>query len=251
MQGLKPFWAPPTTQAHGLVVIGVWVAFILNMLLRYAGIPALLWQRRLRLEPTQWLLVGGGIAGPALFLVFSQPSLGNEYFTRSGFAFGVIASAWGYVEVFERARLSRPAWVWLGVGGAVFAAVLCWIQVTYAKNPVPGDSFSPLVPLLTWAWHLTIAAVVLGLAWYVAGFKYPRLRRRGGLVLLTAVLLAGAPASSWTRRSRSSRPTAARTRWCPCLGAHRRGPVRARPQRTERRRGHQRALPDHLLGRHL
>jgi hypothetical protein len=36
-------------------------------------------------------------------------------------------------------------------------------------------------------------AVLLGSAWWLAARRIPALRRRGGLVLLTAVLLAGAP----------------------------------------------------------
>src|SRR5262249_46025884 len=47
LQGLSPFW----TNGGGWVVLGVWIAFLLNMQLRTAGIVPLLWLRRLRLEP--------------------------------------------------------------------------------------------------------------------------------------------------------------------------------------------------------
>jgi hypothetical protein len=193
LQGLKPYWA----DAHGvtalLVVLGVFAAFLLNMELRTFGIAPLLWKRGLRLEPEQWLLLGGGVAGPAIYLVFSQPSSGNQYFTRSGFTFAVILSAWGFGEVYERARLSRTGTLWLGGFAAVFAVFTIWAQLSFAQPMPAGDAFTPLVSLLRWAGVLALIGLVGGIVWRVLGASFPRLRGRGAVVLLTAILVAGAP----------------------------------------------------------
>jgi hypothetical protein len=193
-QGLEPYWS---SSSGWLAVAGVWTGFALNMLLRCAGIVPLLWHRRLGLrrplEPAQWLLLGGITAGVATYVVFSQPSSGSQYFLRVGFTFGVILSAWGYVDLVERASLPRPARLTLGGFGLVFAFVLTWVQVDAAAPVEPGDALSPLVPLLSWGGWLLLAALLLAVLWIAASFWVPALRRRGGLVLLTGILLAGAP----------------------------------------------------------
>ena len=189
-QGLRPYWAADSTP---LVVTSVWLAFALNMLLRCAGVIPLLWQRRLRLEPAQWLLLGGLLGGVAIYLVFNQPSSGTQYFTRAGFTFGVILSAWGYVELFDRARLPREAAALLAAGGVMFAAGLSWLQISTA-GPAPNtDAFATLDPLLGWALRLAIVAAAVGTTWFILGYGWPGLRGRGAVVLLTGVLLAGAP----------------------------------------------------------
>src|SRR5262249_40093205 len=142
LQGLALFWSDDENSgvvAQSIVVIGVWLAFGLNMLLRYAGMVPLMISRRGSRDPVAWLLVGrrsgapvagllaaGGRAGRAISLLVGQAAGGNQYFTRSGFAFGVIASAWGYVLLFERARLSVPARVALGAAATAYAVVLVW-----------------------------------------------------------------------------------------------------------------------------
>jgi hypothetical protein len=193
VQGLKPYWA----DAHGwtwpLVVIGVWVAFLLNMEMRTFGVVPLLWKRRLRLGPEQWFLLGGGIAGPAIYLVFYQPSSGNQYFTRSGFAFAIILSAWGFAEVYERAKLSRRATIALAAFAAVFAGLTIIAQLAFAGPQPAGGDFTPLVSLLEWAAVLAAVGLVGGVAWWALGRTRPAMRGRGGIVLLTAILIAGAP----------------------------------------------------------
>ena len=79
-----------------------------------------------RIGSTGWavalgLLLGGAVAGPGLYLLLEQPSDGNQYFTRSGFAFGVLLSGWGYVLLFERAGLSKRWRAGLALGAAAFA----------------------------------------------------------------------------------------------------------------------------------
>jgi hypothetical protein len=194
LQGLERYWAPADgTDAWLGIALGVWVAFGLNMLLRTAGIVALIGVPRGRLGATQWFLVAGAVAGPGLYLLLRQPSGGNEYFTRAGFAFGVIASAWGYVLLWERARLGgRARWA-LGAGTVAFAGALIVAQVAYARPAPAGPAYAALEPILWWAGGLAAAAAVAVVAWVVMARWRPGLRGRGSLVLLTGVLVAGAP----------------------------------------------------------
>jgi hypothetical protein len=196
LQGLATFWADDQNRgavAQSIVVGGVWVAFGLNMLLRYAGMAPLLISRRGSTDPAAWLLVAGGLAGPVIYLLVSQASGGNQYFTRSGFAFGVIASAWGYGLLFDRARLTAAGKVALAVGASVFVLAVVWANFAFATAASGTAADAQLRPILSWAWLLTIIGAVVGLAWWFAGYRWPFLRGRGSLVALTAVLLAGAP----------------------------------------------------------
>jgi hypothetical protein len=190
----------PSASSAGSVPIGPdrwdrWraslLAFVLNMLLRTAGIGPLLWFSR---GPREWLLVAGGVAGLVCYLVLSQPGSGNQYFLRTGFAFAVIASGWGYVLVWERARLPRRAAVAVGVGTAAYALVLCGIQLAYAGSPPPSEGpIGPLLPMLWWAVILGWVLVLGALGWTLAGRRWPALHGRGAVLLLTGLLVAGAP----------------------------------------------------------
>jgi hypothetical protein len=196
LQGLEPFWSDGQTRGtagQSIVVLGVWVAFVLNMLLRYAGMVPLLLDRRGYTDPGAWLLVAGGLAGPAIYLVVSQASGGNQYYTRAGFAFGVIASAWGYGLLFERARLPIAGRVALATGSAVFVLAVVLANLSYATVPSGTTADAQLRPILSWAWLLVIIGAIAGVAWWFAGYRWRFLRGRGALVTLTAVLLAGAP----------------------------------------------------------
>jgi hypothetical protein len=189
LQGLAPYWAGA---GDLVVVLGVWLAFGLNMLLRTAGIVPLLADRR-RLDPVRWFLLAGAVAGPALYLVLSQPSSGNQYFTRAGFTFGVLLSAWGFAEVVDRARLPWAGRTGLAAGAALFALVLVAVQMRYAGTGPAAEPFDALVPILGWAAVLATVALLGGVAWRLAATRWPALRGRGGVVLLTGVLVAGAP----------------------------------------------------------
>jgi hypothetical protein len=195
LQGLRGYWAGPDGTSLGpLTVAMVWVAFGLNMLLRTAGILPLLWLRRFNLEPGQWFLLFGAIAGPGIYLVVGQPSGGNQYFTRAGFAFGVILSAWGYVMVYDRARLPQAAAWALGAGALVVSVALVVEQIRYAwPPPSTGDAFQQLVPLLLWARLLLLVGIGVGVVWVLLGLRFRALSGRGAIVALTFVLIAGAP----------------------------------------------------------
>jgi hypothetical protein len=175
------------------ITAGVFTAFLLNMELRQAGIIPLLWRRRLRLEPAQWLLLGGALGGIAAYLLLRQLSDGQQYFARTGFAFGVILSAWGYAEMFERARLSRRGRRYLGVFAAFVALAAVLIEVAYAQPPSGRRPFDPAMPMLRWAFFLLLCGLAAALVWLTARVARPGLRGKGGLVVLTAVLVIGAP----------------------------------------------------------
>jgi hypothetical protein len=191
------YWSPaPPVGPSLLGAVAVVVAFLVNMQLRGAGILPLAWRSRLRLDPAQWFLLGGAVAGPVIYLAIKQPGDGNQYFTRTGFAFAVLLSGWGYVRVFERARLSRAGTAALGAASGAFAIALVAIQFRFAGGPEPSnppDPLDPLMPLLRWSMLLVAFGSGVAALWIAAGRWLPALRGRGALVALTAVLLAGAP----------------------------------------------------------
>ncbi|HEU5109429.1 MAG TPA: hypothetical protein VFT95_12880, partial [Micromonosporaceae bacterium] len=196
--GLERYWLEDGQRASLAVVLAVVLAFAVNMQLRAAGIVALIWRRAGRLEPVQWFLLGGALAGPGLYLALRQPSLGNEYFTRAGFAFAVVLSAWGYLLLFESARWGRRAAVALGACAAALAVVLVAVQLRYAAPaPAQGRPVDQLLPLLRWTGALVVLGAFGAAVWYAVKLASARARRalagRGGVVLLTAVLVVGAP----------------------------------------------------------
>ncbi|WP_344168326.1 hypothetical protein [Pilimelia columellifera] len=188
--GLRPYVEP----GAALGWVAVTVAFALNMQLRLAGIAPLLWSRRGRLDPDQAFLAGGALAGPAVYLALGHPGSSNQYFLRAAFAFGVMLSAWGYVELWERSALTRAArWRWaVGAAAVGFALVAAQFLAGPAGSVAP-PAHRPLLPLLLWAALLTVVAAVAFLGWRLACGPGPLLRRRLGLAALTLALVAGAP----------------------------------------------------------
>ncbi|MDG4827369.1 hypothetical protein O7635_36460 [Asanoa sp. WMMD1127] len=195
MWSFERFWTPPDGPMW-LAVVPVWFAFLVNMQLRTAGIVPLIWLRRGRLDPTQVFLLAGGIGGPLIYLMVKQPGDGNQYFTRAGFTFAVLLSAWGYALVFERARLSLAARVFLAAEALLLAVVLVFAQfrLAGAATPsVPPRAIDPLMPLLRWALVLATIGLVIAALWPALSRWLPALRGRGGVVALTALLVVGAP----------------------------------------------------------
>jgi hypothetical protein len=197
LSGFEAYWTQPADRpqwVQSLVVVAVIAAFVINMQLRVAGVAPLLWLRRGRLEPVQLLLLTGAIAGPLLYLALRQPGGANQYFTRAGFAFAVVISAWGYALVLERARLDRREKATLGALAAALAVVLTAVELRYAgPSPAVVTAFDPLKPLLEWFAGLLAVGLLAALAWGPASRAMPALRGRGGLAALTALLVIGAP----------------------------------------------------------
>ncbi|OZV84490.1 hypothetical protein CA850_01140 [Micromonospora echinospora] len=190
--GLRPY-VPSSGSVTALFWVAVTVAFLLNLQLRLAGVLALVGVRRGRLEPVQLLLLGGALAGPAIYLLVGHPGSSNQYFVRAGFAFGVVLSAWGYAEVLDRAALSPRARVALAAGAAGLALLFTVIQLRHPATAEAGTAYGPVLPLLRWAVALAVVATVLGLLWPALVGGWPALAGRGAAVLLTGVLVAGAP----------------------------------------------------------
>ena len=216
------------------------------MQLRTAGIVPLLWLRRGRLDPVQWFLLGGALAGPGLYLVLRPACGGNQYFTRAGFTFGVILSAWGYAMVSTGPACRRAK---VGAGrrpAAASPSSWCWSSCGTPVRRPSRDAVQPLLPLLRWAPRRSARSWRCGSAWSgaVAAPRWPALRGRGAVVALTGVLVAGAPGLVMDKYKSVQAPNGGAYANRPAAAvAGRRRPLGTRPQPTRRHRGHQHALP--------
>ncbi|MEU9377187.1 hypothetical protein AB0D94_25900 [Streptomyces sp. NPDC048255] len=203
---VQQYWAqwgqPRPAALQALVVAATLVAFVLNHQLKLLGAFPLLWHRRFKLEPLQWFLLGAAIAGPAAYLAVN--GYNSSYFTIAALPFGVILSAWGYCESFERAALPNRAKTALAIGALAFTALLTFAIYRYSDDwarfvlrsvgdHVADKSYSRLLPALAAAAVLALIALVCGLLWWAFGRVRPTLRGRGGIVLLTAALTASTP----------------------------------------------------------
>ncbi|HEY0536663.1 MAG TPA: hypothetical protein VGD29_34200 [Actinoplanes sp.] len=196
LHNIEWFWREPpggrSAGAQFLLVVTVWVAFLINMQLRLAGIVALAWRQRLRLEKVQLFLLGGAIGGPALFFMFDD--MNAVWFMRTGLPFGVLLSAWGWMLLFEKAALPKLGRAALGWGAATFAVTVAVVALIVSKASSGARySFASMLPILIPAGILAGVALIAGIVWRLSGRAFPALAGRGGLVLLTAILLAGSP----------------------------------------------------------
>ena len=193
---LEGFWARPPDRPfwmQALVVLAVLAMFLVNMQLRAAGIVPLLRTRGPRLDPTQWLLLAGTVAGLAFYLLVEQSGGGNQYFLRAGFTFAVVLSAWGYAKVLDRARLTDREKQLLAGFAVGLVLLLVAIQLGYAGQATGGTPFDPIRPMLQWSLALATVGLVVFALWGPISQRQPALRGRGGLVALTAILVIGAP----------------------------------------------------------
>ncbi|WP_369183844.1 hypothetical protein [Streptomyces sp. Y1] len=203
---VQQYWADPqhsrTAAVQAVVVAATLGAFLLNHQLKVVGALPLMWRRRFRLEPVQWFLLGGAIAGPAAYLAVN--GFNSSYFTIAGLPFGALLSAWGYCEAVERAALPRRAVAALLAGALALAGGLTYLMYRYSADwatwavglfghEKAWHSYDPLLPALVAAGVLAAIAAVCGLLWWAAARAVPALRRRGGVVLLTATLAIGLP----------------------------------------------------------
>ncbi|MFF7454835.1 hypothetical protein [Kitasatospora sp. NPDC008115] len=193
------------TASQLLVVGGTLAAFVITHQVRLAGALPLFRHRRLNLEPAQWFLLGGAVAGPAAYLVVN--GFNSSYFTIAAAPFGALLAGWGYCEAAERAALSVRAKVLLSAGVLVLVAGLSWgmyhhtVDWMTVVSKAAGiynvwRSYAPLLPVLGGAVALAALAAVGALLWWGASRIWPRLRGRGGIVLLTATLAVGVPGTA-------------------------------------------------------
>ncbi|MET8540426.1 hypothetical protein ABZW03_07195 [Kitasatospora sp. NPDC004799] len=203
---IQKYWAEPLEGRPVLLqsglVAAVLIAFFLNHQIKLLGAVPLLWRRRLRLDAAQWFLLGAVVAGPAAYLMVN--GYNASYFTISAMPFGAVLSAWGYCEAFERAALPRAGKAALAVGTLALTGLLTWLSYRYSADLVAflgehtGDgtateAYTPLLPALSVAAAFAVLALVLGLLWRLLSRAARGLRRRGGVVLLTAGLTLGTP----------------------------------------------------------
>lgn len=168
----------------GIPMLVVFGAFAASMLVKYVGALPLL---RRPLDPDRLFLLGGALAGPALYLTIS--SLAAQYFTRAGFTFGMLAAGWGWVLVLARfTAWQRRALVG---GAAVLAGALVAVQLAAAPDPLSRGAVRPIA---VWVLMLGVALGAGVAIWYAIRLARPGLRGRGVAVAMTAILVAGAPA---------------------------------------------------------
>ncbi|WP_034089805.1 hypothetical protein [Streptacidiphilus albus] len=206
LSNISQYWADPDhsrgAALQAALVAMTFAALLLNTQLRLVGMLPLLWRSRLRLSDSQWMLLGGAVAGPGAYLALN--GWNASYFTHAGLAFGAFLSAWGYCEAFDRAALSRRAKALLGVGTAAFVVLLTLGIHAYASrwssfalrlfhDRSGNRPYTVLLPLVAAALALAALALVIGLLWRLGHRVLPGLRGRGLVVLLTAALVAGAP----------------------------------------------------------
>ncbi|MEV6600570.1 hypothetical protein AB0M36_27535 [Actinoplanes sp. NPDC051346] len=196
LHNIETFWKQPTGGRpfgeQALLIVTVWVAFLINMQLRLAGIVALAWRQRFRLDQVQLFLLGSAVAGPALFFLFDD--MNAVWFMRTGLPFGVLLSAWGWLLLFDKAALPRRGRVVLGAGTAIFAVAVAVVALIVSEpSPEPRYSFDSMLPVLVPAGVLAGFALVAGIIWRFSTRFSPGWKGRGGLVLLTGILVAGSP----------------------------------------------------------
>lgn len=222
---LERSWADPDnvrSSTTTLVVASLVVyAFLLNTQLRMAGAIPLMWRSRMKLDAVQWFLLGGTVAGPAVYLLLN--GWNSSYFTHAGLAFGVLLSAWGYAEAFDRAKLSKGGKWALGTGSVAFVLFLSWAVVFHGVAwqqrvnqaitdlgpgrgsflkafvfPGPGagpgtGTASGLTAMIAAGLLACAAAAVGAVVWWLVSKRVSALRGRGGIIVLTGALLLGTP----------------------------------------------------------
>jgi hypothetical protein len=178
--------------AQAAVTVLVLGAYCLYLLSRLAGIPVLLWRRRLRLADAEWFLVGAGLAGVAATLLLASPSSSQIYFVRSGWVFAAIASAIGYSELVERHRI-RPrtlAVVVVASIGITFAVTaLLWAH----GDDYRGTGWRYLLPVYKLGLVYTVLAATAACCWLLLRRTRARLPGLGATAALSFILLTGSP----------------------------------------------------------
>ncbi len=177
----------------GLLVWAVALAsYAVYMLPRLAGIAVLPrpWGR------LEWFLLGGAAGAVGLTLLLWHPALGQNYFVRTGWAFGAVLSAMGVVSYVERRRV--PARVVTAVVAGVVVASLSWSLLLWQAGAAAGHKgWRGLAPI----WFAAgAAALVAGLAWLglrLAARRWAAVSAAGGVAALAVVLGAGLPDLVW------------------------------------------------------
>lgn len=86
-----------------LALVVVTVPFLLGVL----GALGLVRDRATRVDPTVWLLLGGGIAGLGAMVALTHPGESQGYFYKAGEPLLALAAVWGSLVLWERAGAGR------------------------------------------------------------------------------------------------------------------------------------------------
>ncbi|WP_117213684.1 hypothetical protein [Allorhizocola rhizosphaerae] len=167
----------------------VLVAFLIYWGARLMGIPLAIWLRGHRFEDSEWMLLGGTIAGFSAALLMFHPSLSQLFFLRAGFIFGAILSAIGVAALVDRLGL-QPRQVWHLAAGAGAISLLAWLVLRTGEDPLLRSG--EVVPrVFQMALLIGIAAaIVLALGFFVSR-RWPGLRRKAVLGAVLVVLGGG------------------------------------------------------------
>jgi hypothetical protein len=198
-------------EVHGVLPDRSWTglalgtgAFVLVVATKWAGVAALLADRRTTARPEVWFAVGAGAAGLLLAAALGHPGSSQLYFPVSaGLAVGVV-SAWGLAEALHRVPRG-----WL-----VAAVLLGALAAAAGRTGVLGAP-AWAGPYLLWSAPVALAATVL-----VVGVPtHGRSRPDGGLparalgasavCAVTAALVTGLVVTADTARSPVPAPPAA------------------------------------------
>lgn len=184
---------------YAAVAAFVAVCYVIYLFARLAGIAAWTALERRRWVDIDWFLIGGVLAGTAATLLLHHPGWGQNYFVRTGFVLGAIASAAGYVALAERSRI-KPRLLAAAMSGAIVVASAVSILIWRYGGALYGKTYRAMLPIVK------PAVVIFGIALLAAacGWLWARRTGRGrevGAVLaLTVVLMAGAPTLAWDVR---------------------------------------------------
>lgn len=195
---LRPFAASDHGRAGwkiAAVYAFLFVAYCLFMFTRLAGIPVLAWLRRREWGTVEWFLLGGLVGGALATLLLNHSLYGQNYFIRSGFAFGAILSAAGMVALVEKYRVSARAMVLIAVAAAVVAAVpslLIW-------HPVYDSGAPGVRGVLPIYYGAAVPALVVAGLLLARRFR-PRTAGVATVAALAVALGAGLPTLPWDAR---------------------------------------------------
>lgn len=190
--------------------------YVCYELSRLIGIPVLGWlaaRGRAAWGPLEWFLLGGIIMAVGGTILLYHPSTSQLYFLRSGWAFGAILSALGYVALVERRAVSPRLVAGLLAGcslGSVAVTGALWYRTVYRNGP-PQAAFplagkwlvmpvvreyhlESLTRVLSPILAIAAGAAVVAVAWFGLRRWRRELQSTGVVLATTLVMTAGAAA---------------------------------------------------------
>jgi hypothetical protein len=185
-----PWWK--LVALYGVLLAG----YAIYMFARLAGIPVLAGIRRREWGAVEWFLLGGAAGGAVATLTLWHTTSAQNYFVRSGFAFGAVLSAMGAVALVERHRVRPAVVVGVAVGAVALSSVVSRILYLHG-GAVGGPGWAGMLPIFRPAAVLAIVALIVAAVLLVARLRWPSMRGLASTAVLVIALGAGAPALVW------------------------------------------------------